>query len=98
MVTHGDNQFIIHHDGQRAGHVDYRDRNGERLFYHTEVAPEFGGRGLAGKLVSRALSETDLPIVAICPFVRGWLEKNEHDHTWRKPTPADLTWLKEELP
>ncbi|AJE33852.1 putative acetyltransferase [Corynebacterium humireducens NBRC 106098 = DSM 45392] len=97
MVTHGHNQFIIHADGQRVGHTDYRDHDGERLFYHTEVTPEFGGRGLAGQLISDALAQTDLPIVAICPFVRGWLEKNDHDHTWRKPTPADITWLQKEL-
>lgn len=97
MITQGDNQFIIEADGQRAGHTDYRDHNGERLFCHTEIGEEFGGRGLAGKLVSGALDATDMPVVAICPFVRGWLEKNDHNHTWRKPTPADLTWLQKEL-
>lgn len=99
MITHDDtaHQFIITVDDQRAGHADYRDHEGERLFYHTEIAEEFGGRGLANDLVSQALDDTRMPIVAICPFVRGWLEKNEHDHTWRKPTPADIMWLQKEL-
>ncbi|MDO5670672.1 MAG: GNAT family N-acetyltransferase [Corynebacterium sp.] len=92
MIVQDNNQFVV-----RAGHTDYRDHNGERLFFHTEIAPEFSGQGLAGKLVETALAQTDLPIVAICPFVRGWLEKNDHTYTWRKPTTADLTWLQEEL-
>ena len=97
MITQESNRFVITDDGHRAGHTDYRDHNGERLFFHTEIGPEFGGRGLAGRLVEGALEQTDLPVVAICPFVRGWLEKNDHTHTWRTPTPADITWLQKEL-
>ncbi|GAB3709546.1 GNAT family N-acetyltransferase [Corynebacterium nasicanis] len=99
MITHDErsHQFIISVDDTPAGSTHYRDRDGERLFFHTEVAPEFGGRGLGGELVSGALEATDLPVVAICPYVRSWLEKNEHDYTWRLPTPADIMWLQKEL-
>lgn len=88
MITQETNRFVI---------TDYRDHNGERLFFHTEIGPEFGGRGLASRLVEGALEQTDLPVVAICPFVRGWLEKNDHTYTWRTPTPADITRLQKEL-
>ena len=97
MITDDHNRFTISVDGEPAGFTAYLDRDGERYFHHTEIGPEFGGRGLAGQLVAGALAETTVPIVSVCPFVRGWLEKNEHDHTWRLPTPADITWLKENL-
>ncbi|MCP3016987.1 N-acetyltransferase [Nocardiopsis dassonvillei] len=44
-------------DGTPAGRADFVDppqAPGERVFFHTEVAPEFGGRGLAGLLVGEA--------------------------------------------
>lgn len=90
-------KFVITVDGTHAGESHYRDRDGERMFFHTEIGKEFGGMGLAGTLTEAALDETDGAIVAICPYVRGWLEKNEHDHTWRLPKPADIVWLQKEL-
>ena len=64
-----------------AGFADYRvtARAGSRAFVHTEVFPEFGGRGLAGTLVSEALADTrasGLRIVPFCPFVSAWLKQH----------------------
>lgn len=96
------NQFEISYpgSGQRAGMAQFLDHNGERIFFHTEVGEDFGGRGLAGILVSEALTATTtegLGIVAVCPFVKGYLAKNGHDGAHRNPQPADIEFLNQQL-
>ncbi|GAA1479879.1 N-acetyltransferase [Gordonia sinesedis] len=89
-------------DGQLAGFTQYRDRdhNGsaERIFYHTEVADEFGGRGLATILITEALDDTkaqDRFIVGVCPLVAAFLKKHpEYEPATHPVTPEVLNWLK----
>ena len=53
----------------------------QRIFYHTVVFDEFGGRGLAGTLTRTALGtsvEEGHRIVAVCPYVKKWLTTH-HD-------------------
>jgi uncharacterized protein len=72
-------------DGQLAGWVDY-GRVGTRLVaLHTEVPPEFGGRGLASALVRRVLDDARAAghtITPRCPFFLS--------HFRRHPEDADL--------
>ncbi|WIM72048.1 N-acetyltransferase [Corynebacterium suedekumii] len=44
--------------GTVAGSSHYRDRDDERIFFHTEIDEKFSGRGLAGTLTSEALADT----------------------------------------
>ena len=48
-------QYEVYVDDRRAGLAGYRDEGGRRVLTHTEVDPEYGGRGLAGRLGQRAL-------------------------------------------
>lgn len=78
-----------------AGFTQYLPMNDERVFFHTVVNEEYEGRGLASVLIKQALTETDregIAILAVCPFVSGWLKKHadEFDGTWRIPEMADL--------
>ncbi|MEB3069924.1 GNAT family N-acetyltransferase [[Mycobacterium] vasticus] len=73
--------YEIHLDGARAGLTAYVDAGAQRIFFHTEIGEEYGGRGLAGTLIAAALAETRAAgkrIVAICPFVAAYVEKH-HD-------------------
>lgn len=48
-------------------------------FVHTEVDPEYGGRGLAGLLVEFAVADVRAQgkrIIAHCPYIRSWLSKH----------------------
>lgn len=93
-------RFVITDDGETAGSSHYRDHDAERIFFHTEIDEAFGGRGLAGTLTSEALATSvaeGFSIVAVCPYVLKWLQTHDHDIDWRKPTPADLTWLQDNL-
>jgi hypothetical protein len=79
-------RFEILVDGAPAGFSQFADSGTDRIFFHTSMDPAFGGRGLGGKVVSAALDSTreaGLNVVALCPFVKGYVEKH--------PSYADLT-------
>ncbi len=109
-LDHDARQYVISYPSQDvtvvAGLADFQDRDGsqgpknpERIFFHTEVGEEYGGRGLASLLIAEALADTTAQgrtIVAVCPFVRGHLEKKGHDGAWRTPTPDELAEFDEE--
>ena len=55
----------------RAEFIDSPEVAGERIFFHTEVDAEFGGRGLAGVLMQVALADSirrNLTVVPVCPL------------------------------
>lgn len=99
-VNRESNAFVIYQDDTVAGHVAFRDHDGERIFFHTEIGEDFGGRGLASQLIDAALDATSaegLGVVAVCPVVKSRLEKHPEvfDGRWRKPSISDLDWLKD---
>jgi len=55
-VSAGDQTYTIAVDGKAVGHADYADRGDQRVFYHTVIDPDFGGRGLATILLEEALN------------------------------------------
>ncbi|GII77812.1 N-acetyltransferase [Sphaerisporangium rufum] len=65
--------------GRLAGFAEYRRRGTRLVFTHTEVSPEFEGRGLGGRLVgaaldaARAAGET---VVPRCPFVAAYIDRH----------------------
>jgi predicted GNAT family acetyltransferase len=66
-------------DGELAGSLYYREREGGLILVHTEVEPEFEGQGVGGRLVAGTLDDIrarGLSAVAWCPFVRGYLERH----------------------
>lgn len=87
-------RFEITSDGAVAGFAQFLDRDGRRIFFHTEVGEEFGGQGLGGIVVGEAIDATreeGLTVVPVCPYVKKWLTKHpEHEDITAKPTPDDL--------
>jgi predicted GNAT family acetyltransferase len=82
-------RFTVAHAGKVIGLADYIDRAAGvpmtpptgtvRIFTHTEVSPEWGGRGLAAKLVRYALetsAEEGLKFRTTCSYVQNFLAKN----------------------
>lgn len=78
----GRSRFDVLVDDARAGFSMYKDfGEKQRIFYHTVVFDEFGGRGLAGTLTRTALDtsiQAGHRIVAVCPYVKKWLSTH-HD-------------------
>lgn len=85
----------------RADFVDAPEPADGRIFFHTEVDPAFGSRGLAGLLVREALADSireGRTVVPVCPlFVRHL--KNHGDEfitaggQVRRPTDADFALI-----
>src|ERR1044072_5570797 len=67
-VTQESDRFSISVDGKQVGFTEYADRDGQRIFPHTEVLDEYGGRGLGTIVIAEALQATrdaGLRIVAV---------------------------------
>jgi predicted GNAT family acetyltransferase len=64
------------------GHIaaTYYEPAGDVItFVHTEVPPELGGKGIGSKLIRGALDQVradGLKVIAQCPFVKAFIEKN----------------------
>lgn len=65
-------------DGELAGFVQYRERNGALDLVHTEVLPAFEGRGLAGRVAQYALDDArrkGRQIVPSCSYIARYVER-----------------------
>ena len=72
-------RFLIRVGDRRAGHSDYRRAPGEIVFTHTEIEPEFEGKGIGSTLVREALAQAraeDVAVIPLCPFVREYIERH----------------------
>ena len=72
-----------------AGWVDYGRIQSRLVALHTEVLPEFGGRGIGSKLVRHVLDDArfaGLKVTPRCPFFVA--------HFQRHPEDADLVALR----
>jgi predicted GNAT family acetyltransferase len=69
-------------DDEVVGFTQYRDREGVRDIFHTEVFPGWEGRGLASRLLQGALDDIrgrELGLRATCPLLVGYLEKHPEE-------------------
>jgi predicted GNAT family acetyltransferase len=64
-------------DGTTAiGLAKYQRTNRQIAFTHTEVSPDFEGRGLGHRLIRAALDDArahDLQVLPYCPFVAQFI-------------------------
>jgi hypothetical protein len=97
-VNRDSDRFAIAVEGQTVGSAYFADRDGQRVFYHTEVDEDFEGRGLATILVGEALKSTrdeGLRMVAVCKLVAAYLKKHHEFDDIADPVRAEiLNWLK----
>ncbi len=66
-------------DGRRAGILRYQTSGDLVDLTHTEVDPEFEGRGVGSALARAALDAArseHRAVVPSCPFVRAWIERH----------------------
>ena len=89
-------------DGVAVGRAEFIDSPdgdvAERIFFHTEVDPAFGGRGLAGVLMQVALEDSireGRGIVPVCPLFARHLSRHGTEFVatggrFRSPERADV--------
>ena len=69
--------------GEHVAHADYRLAGRVMEMTHTQVPPEFGGRGIAGALVRAAMSharEHGLRVAPHCPYVVSYMRRHPETH------------------
>lgn len=73
-------RYALLQDGERIGVAEYDLRDDAIVFTHTVVDEEKREKGMASQLVQEALDDvranTDLRVVATCPYVRRWLSEH----------------------
>ncbi|GAB2470482.1 GNAT family N-acetyltransferase [Jatrophihabitans fulvus] len=75
-------RYEITVDGTLAGFAVYRldgPDNGRTVFVHTEISPDFGGRGLGNTLAAAALDDVRARgrlAVPICPFIAAFVRRH----------------------
>jgi predicted GNAT family acetyltransferase len=84
QVTHDParSRFVVELDGKVAEAAYHRDGR-EVHFTHTEVPPEFEGRGIGSRLARTALDWAvgeRLAIVPQCPFIREYVQRHEAEY------------------
>ena len=92
-VSAGDQTYTIAVDGKAVGHADYADRGDQRVFYHTVIDPDFGGRGLATILLEEALNAARADgkrIVPVCSMVGTVLKKHPEFDDITDPVTAEV--------
>jgi predicted GNAT family acetyltransferase len=67
-------------DGRKAAEIVYHLRGADTVeFVHTEVKPEFEGRGCAGKLATFAFEDArrrGLKVIPSCSYIQGFVRKH----------------------
>jgi uncharacterized protein len=73
-------RFEVYADGQLAGYVSYRVRNGQMSIYRTWTHQGFQRRGLASAAVRAALQwacSRDLEVLPYCGFMSWYIGQND---------------------
>jgi predicted GNAT family acetyltransferase len=73
-------RYEAHTNGEVAGYLFYRERPGGLVLIHTEVADEFEGQGVGGRLVAAVLDDVrarGLSVTPLCPFAAGYIDRHQ---------------------
>lgn len=75
----GRQRYEIAVAGELAGFVDYRVQGASVALVHTEVLPQFQGRGLAGRLAEFALEDVrrqGAKVVPTCSYIAKYIQRH----------------------
>jgi predicted GNAT family acetyltransferase len=71
--------FYISVDGQHAGKMTFVFAGNDKIIIdHTEVNPEYNGKGFGKKMVSKAVEfarKKNIKIIPLCPFAKKVFDK-----------------------
>jgi uncharacterized protein len=75
-----ESRYEIRVDGRVAGFSEYHVHGPDADFTHTQIGDEFGGQGLATRLIRAALDDArrrGWHVLPYCPFVKAFIAKND---------------------
>ncbi|WP_283135486.1 GNAT family N-acetyltransferase [Rhizohabitans arisaemae] len=79
VKNESDTRYEIWVEGRLAGFANYRLRPGRVVIPHTEIDPEFEGKGLGSRLARAALDDirrSELKVTPLCPFIADYIRRN----------------------
>lgn len=62
-----ENRCVAILDGKEIGECDYSDEGESREIYHTHVLPEYGGKGIAKRLVYKVIEAAEKKKLTVIP-------------------------------
>lgn len=73
--------------GDKYAIMEYMLHGQNMIFTHTEVPPEFEGRGIAGQMAKFALDYSrsqGYRVQPLCPYVKSYVQRHKeyHDISW----------------
>jgi uncharacterized protein len=96
-VTAEKGRYTLAVEDKTVGLADFADHDDQRAFYHTEIDPAYGGRGLATILVEEALNaarDEGKRVVPVCSMVATVLKKHPEFDGLTDPVTNDIErWL-----
>ncbi|MGJ7511581.1 GNAT family N-acetyltransferase [Variovorax sp. GT1P44] len=66
-------------DGKLAGYCEYNLLSEAVMFTHTEVMPEYEGKGVGSAIARHVLDEARSQgkhVIPVCQFIAGWIRKH----------------------
>mgnify|MGYP000959708741 CR=1 FL=1 len=73
--------FVAEENGTKAGEMTYSKAGAEKIIIdHTEVNPEFKGRGVGKEMVLAAVDyarKNNIKILPLCPFAKATFDRNK---------------------
>ncbi|SNS19383.1 GNAT family N-acetyltransferase [Rhodococcoides kyotonense] len=94
-------RYTLGVDGSVIGFTAFRDLDGQRIFFHTEIDDAYAGHHLSSVLVKAALDDVrtrGLRFVPVCPLVAAYANKHpEVQDIADAATPQILEFLDREL-
>jgi predicted GNAT family acetyltransferase len=85
--NNGSGEVQLFDNDIKAGKMDIAITNGKLTVFHTEVSPEFEGRGFAKVLLNQLVSyakANELKIIPLCPYVNLQFRRHpaEYEDVW----------------
>ncbi len=75
----GEHRFELRQDGAVAAFAEYNLSKNAITFTHTEVMPEYEGKGVGSQLAKYSLDQArtrGLKVVPVCEFMNGYIQKH----------------------
>ena len=89
LKDNGQGAFVIEDGDVRLAEMEMAVNNGNLTIYHTEVADELKGKGVATQLLSTMAAyarEKQLKVIPLCPYVLAQFKRHEDQYAdiWNK--------------
>ena len=81
--------FVIEDGGHRLAEMEMAINGSNMIVYHTEVAEELKGQGVAGKLLEEMVEyarKNQLKVIPLCPYVNTQFKRHpdQYADVWNK--------------